>query len=198
MPAALAAFGNALGAAFQKRRDLQAPICNMLRRVCAQTRAALRAGGDPDGAGYGERARSGAGTCAAQADVESVDAGVAEAFDATADDDEDLAVPDTYTMEHARANRECLRALAGKWMPELLNRYVGSAPNERSGVGDTISALAVVLGDALVGPYFKEALTKVVQALKCLQVRLLSMSRTAMCSNSVMPFFFAVSLGPYS
>lgn len=179
VPQAFEAFGATLGAAFQKRRDLQAPICNMLRRVSTQTRAALVHHAVSDGTGYdalppkrrrrGSDAASFAGTDFADTAAMEHDGDDSEDEAAAA---HDPAIPEGLTLAHAQANVACLRAAASQWLPQLLNTYASCEPQERSGLRDTIAALAPVLGEAAVAGFFKEALAKVVQALRSLQVPL--------------------------
>lgn len=163
VPAALAAFGETLGAAFQRRHDLQAPICNMLRQVCGDTCAALRAFGVEDGAGYGDGADADGGGAAggdAATSVFAVRVGGGPE-----------AVPGSFTEDMALANREAVRAVAQKWLTELLNRYVKLPAESRGAVGDTVVAIAAVAGEGIAGPFFKEALSKVVASLQAIQVR---------------------------
>lgn len=158
VPAAFAAFGETLGAAFQRRPDLQAPICNVLRRVCDDTAAALRAFGVEDGAGYGDSQEDGGGGDAATS-VFALRVGPGQE-----------EVPGTFTEEMALGNREAVRAVAQKWLTELLNRYVKLPPESRGGVGETVAAVAAVAGEGIAGPFFKEALSKVISSLQAIQV----------------------------
>lgn len=159
VPAALAAFGETLGAAFQRRLDLQAPICNALRRMSCDTCAALRAFEVEDGAGFGDGGGGGGGEGADGASsVFSVRVGGAE------------EVPGSFTEEMALGNRDALRGAAQKWLPELLNRYVKLPAESRGAVSETIVAVAAVAGEAVVGPFFKEALSKVISSLQAIQV----------------------------
>eukprot|EP00892_Ulva_mutabilis_P007664 jgi/Ulvmu1/526/UM001_0534.1 len=156
VPAALTAFGETLGAAFQRRPDLQAPICNVLRRISGDTCAALRAFGVEDGAGFGDGAEDGGGGD-----------GASSVFAARMGDAEE--VPGAFTEEMALRNRDALRAVAPKWLPELLNRYVKLPAESRGAVGETLVAVAAVAGEAAVGQFFKEALAKVIGGLQAIQ-----------------------------
>lgn len=162
VPAALSGFGETLGAAFSRRPDLQAAICNVLRRVCGDTCAALRAFGVEDGAGFGDAAEEGGegagGDAASSVFAVRVGAGPEE-------------VPGTFTEEMALANRDAVRGVAQKWLTELLNRYVKLAPESRGAVGEAVMAVAAVAGEAVAGPFFKEALSKVIASLQAIQVR---------------------------
>ena len=164
----MSAFGDSLGAAFQKRQDLQTAICNFIRRVSTQTSAAIRHYGESDGTGFDEQGMEDGNA----SDVDGVNDDTrsrASAYASTSD-----AVPNTFTLPLAQQRRECLRSTSGKWMPELLNRYVALPPQQRGGVGSAINAFATVLSDSNLAPFFKEALTKVVAALKVIQVCMIS------------------------
>jgi hypothetical protein len=171
VPAAFTAYGDTIGSAFQKRHDLQAPICNMLRRVCTQTSTVLQARGDADGSKFGN----------ASADQGSNDNRSVHGC-AGRDD-----VPEDFTLKMAQANRECIRGVAVQWMPELLNRFVSSAPEERGCVGEALEAVAVTIGEAPLAAYFKESLKKVVEALKCLQVLACKLENVTMACELCCP-----------
>ena len=159
VPAALEQYGATIGTAFQKRSDLQAPICNLLRRVSLQTSAALREFGDADGVAFAVLDQTG------REDSDDESSAAASVVGGDTSD-----IPEGMTLESAQANRTTLRSVAGKWLPELLNRFAVLAPEERGGVGDAIAALSVTCGELHVGSFFKESLQKVVAALKCLKV----------------------------
>ena len=138
VPAAFAAFGDSVLAAFQKRDDLQAPICNALARICTQTASVLRAEVEPE-----------AGTVVAE---------------------NDSRAPEDYGADTARSNLECLRERSAQWMPQLLERFTTSAPEERGQLGDSIGAYATAVGTNHTAPHFKACLGKLVQSLQRLQV----------------------------
>lgn len=159
VPEALESFGETLGAAFHSRMDLQIPICSALKQLCIQTSAALHNAGEADGAGFG----------------------LASGADLVGDDTASVAVPrhmfeDTvvshFDIDVAKSNRDSLRGIAQKWLQELLNRFVQLKPDKRGPVGETISAMAMVAGEAITATFYKEALSKVIAALQVIKVRL--------------------------
>jgi hypothetical protein len=152
VPLAFDSFGDTLLAAFQKRPDLQTAICSLFTRISSQTAAALRSFNEGEGAAAAPALRSTG--ILMQDEEDSAQALVA------------------FTREIAEANAECLRQLTATWMPELLNRYVGSPPEERGPLNEALEALAAVVGERWLVAYFKTALVKVVDALKASQVRL--------------------------
>lgn len=180
VPAALSSFGETLGAAFQRRPDLQAAVCNVLRRICGDTCAALRAFGVEDGAGFGDAAEEGGGDAATSVFAVRVGAGPEE-------------VPGTFTEEMALGNRDAVRGVAQKWLTELLNRYVKLAPEGRGAVGEAVVAVAAVAGEAMAGPFFKEALSKVIASLQAIQVRC-SYSRAQLTAIRMQIFTLALPL----
>jgi hypothetical protein len=82
----------------------------------------------------------------------------------------DDCVPPHYTVDMARRDRDALRALAHKWLTELLNRYVRLPHESRGHVGEAISAVASTAGEAVTASFYKEALAKVVSSLQAIKV----------------------------
>ena len=158
IPQALESFGEALGAAFHSRMDLQTPICSALKQICAQTSAALHNAREEDGAGYGI-ATGAADVCG---DADTVSVAVPQMLEDT--------VPSDFDAELAKAHRDCLRGIAQKWLQELLNRFVQLKPDKRAPVGETISAMAMVAGEAITATFYKEALSKVISYLQAIKV----------------------------
>jgi ribosomal RNA-processing protein 12 len=167
-PEAIQSFGETLGAAFHSRMDLQIPICRALKQLCAQTSAALRHGGEEDGAGFG--LPSGAPSdLGGDPDTASVSIAVHLFED---------SVPAHFTIDVAKAHRDSLRGIAHKWLQELLNRFVQLPPDRRAPIADAISSMAMVAGEAHAATFYKEALSKVISSLQVIKVRLCLLQHT--------------------
>lgn len=162
VPRALESFGETLGAAFHSRLDLQIPICNALKQICAQTSAALHITGEEDGAGFGVAA----GAADAPGDLDAASVVLPAMLEDT--------VPSHFDGELAKAHRDHLRGVAQKWLQELLNRFVHLKPDKRAPVGEAISAMAMVAGEAITAKFYKEALSKVISSLQAIKVSLCS------------------------
>ncbi len=126
-------------------------MCNALRRVAAQSRAALRAAGvtvghaDPTLTLDDEAGPSGAH----KDDEEGQDA-----------HDE---VPASYSQETAAAAAKALRGTAESWLPLLLNAFVNTPANQRGHIGAAIAGYACVCAPETVAMLFRSALTKLMK-----------------------------------
>jgi len=129
-----------LGNALSSRIDLQAPICEGLKRLIRQGRI---------GAGVLERD-----------DDDEADDGASTIAAGEANDDE---MPAAFTVEIAEAQLAAVSKYARNFLPILFNLFVASPTSRRGELSHTIGAFAKVTDQAQLGGFFRTVLRKLIK-----------------------------------
>jgi ribosomal RNA-processing protein 12 len=127
------------------------PIAHALRRLCAQTRAALAAAGEPVGHADPSARREAGGDDEEDEKEEE-------------DDADPDAVPPHATAKATRRALAALRAGARGWMPLLLDATLAAPPHQRGPLEAAASAYACACDAPTVAALFRSAVGQLVAA----------------------------------
>ncbi|KAJ9506030.1 hypothetical protein QJQ45_002495 [Haematococcus lacustris] len=186
LPTTYPTIAKELAGAFSAREDLRPYVCAALERMVLQARQVLLEGGrhpelvgpaPPLGllaeAGAGDDDEEEAGRPAPSLALQSTfrssrpsHSSHAASHSSHADAGEQHRQPPAqFTEEHAAACVAAVRGLSKNWLSLLCKAFLAAEPHQRGSLARTISAVAVISGQAITGSFFKTVVTRLVKVM---------------------------------